>query len=67
MQKLKFLLRLIGIVQLVLGLAFLVAPAYVLEWMGLSVPSSDVNYMLGMLSARFLGYGLGIFYTVSHS
>ena len=65
MQKLKFLLRLIGIVQLVLGLAFLFTPAYFLEWMNLSVPPSDVNYMLGMLSARFLGYGLGMFYIAS--
>lgn len=38
MQKLKFLLRLIGIVQFVLGLAFLVAPAYVLEWNGWTYP-----------------------------
>jgi hypothetical protein len=27
-----------------------------------SVPPTDVNYMLGMLSARFLAYGLGMFY-----
>lgn len=61
MQKLKVLLGIIGLVQLVLGLALLFAPAYFLQWMGLSVPPSDVNYMLGMLSARFLAYGLGMF------
>lgn len=62
MQKVKILLRVIGVVQIVLGLALLFAPAYFLEWMGLSVPPSDVNYMLGMLSARFLAYGLGMFF-----
>jgi hypothetical protein len=61
MQKLKVLLGVIGVVQLVLGLALLFAPAYFLQWMGLSVPPADVNYMLGMLSARFLAYGVGMF------
>lgn len=62
MQKLKVLLGIIGVVQLVLGLALLLAPAYFLQSMGLSVPPGDVNYMLGMLSARFLAYGLGLFF-----
>lgn len=62
MQRLKVLLRVIGVVQLVLGLAFLFAPAYFLEWMGLSSPPADINYVLGMLSARFLAYGLGMFF-----
>ncbi len=62
MRKLKILLGVIGVVQVVLGLAFLLTPAYFLEWMGLSVPPADVNYMLGMLSARFLAYGLGMFF-----
>lgn len=62
MQKLKYLLRVIGVVQLVLGLALLITPGFFLEWMGLSTPPSDINYMLGMLSARFIAYGLGMFY-----
>jgi hypothetical protein len=62
MQKLRIVLWIIGIVQLVLGLALLFVPAYFLGWMGLSVPPTDVNYMLGMLSARFLAYGLGMFF-----
>ena len=62
MRKLRILLRVIGIVQIVLGLGLLFAPAFFLEWMGLSVPPTDVNYMLGMLAARFLAYGLGMFY-----
>ena len=55
-------MRVIGIVQIVLGLGLLFVPAFFLEWMGLSVPPTDINYMLGMLAARFLAYGLGMFY-----
>lgn len=62
MQKLRIVLWVIGVVQLVLGLALLFFPAYFLGWMGLSVPPTDVNYMLGMLSARFLVYGVGMFF-----
>lgn len=62
MKKLRVLLRVIGVVQIVLGLGLLFTPAFFLEWMGLSVPPTDVNYILGMLSARFLAYGLGMFY-----
>lgn len=62
MQKLKVLLGVIGAVQLILGVALLLFPAYFLSWMSLSVPPTDLNYMLGMLSARFLAYGLGMFF-----
>lgn len=60
MRKLQILLILIGVVQLVLGLAILIVPGPFLAWMGISVPPADVNYLLGMLSARFLAYGLGM-------
>ena len=29
--------------------------------MGHSIPMSDINYPLGMLAARFLAYGIGMF------
>ena len=61
MNKLKILLRLIGLVQLILGVGFLVAPSPFLVLMGLSVPMPDNNYMFGMLAARFLAYGVGMF------
>lgn len=61
MQRLKVLLRVIGVVQLVLGVAFLFAPAFFLETMGYSMPSPDLNYMFGMLAARFVAYGVGMF------
>jgi hypothetical protein len=61
MRKLKVLLGVIGVVQIVLGLGFLLAPAVFMETMGFSAPAADNNYMFGMLAARFLAYGLGMF------
>ena len=60
-MKLKVLLIAVGIVQLILGLAYLFVPHELLRWMGHSIPATDLNYPLGMLAARFLAYGLGMF------
>lgn len=60
-MKLKALLIAVGVVQLVLGLAYLFIPHELLRWMGHSIPTDDLNYPLGMLAARFLAYGLGMF------
>lgn len=60
-MKLKALLIAVGVVQLVLGLAYLFVPHELLRWMGHSIPANDLNYPLGMLAARFLAYGLGMF------
>lgn len=60
-MKLKVLLIAVGIVQLVLGLAYLFIPHELLRWMGHSIPATDINYPLGMLAARFLAYGFGLF------
>lgn len=57
MRKLKALLVIVGIVQLTLGGAYLLAPDAVLRWMGHSAVAPDIAYPLGMLSARFLVYG----------
>ena len=62
MRKLTILLWIIGIVQLVLGALFLIAPQAIMGWMGLTVPAADTGYILGMLAARFIAYGLGMFY-----
>jgi hypothetical protein len=61
-MKLKMLLRVIGVVQLVLGLLYLFIPMRFLAMMGLSVPQADIAYPLGMLAARFLAYGVGMFF-----
>lgn len=61
MKKLSVLLRLIGVIQLVLGTGFLFAPAALTGWMGLSTTQTDINYLFGMLAARFIAYGVGMF------
>jgi hypothetical protein len=61
MKKLTILLRFIGVVQLILGFAFLFAPAAFTAWMGLSATHADINYLFGMLAARFIAYGIGMF------
>ena len=62
MKKLQVLLIVIGVVQLILGLLYLFVPLQFLALMGHSVPEADIAYPLGMLAARFLAYGLGMFY-----
>lgn len=62
MKKLQVLLILIGIAQLVLGVLFLFVPQALMGWMGLTVPAADAGYILGMLAARFIAYGLGMFW-----
>ena len=59
-MKLKVLLHLIGIVQLVLGAFYLFLPLQFLSMQGLSIPGADNAYPLGMLAARFLAYGIGM-------
>jgi hypothetical protein len=58
--KLKVFLVTVGVVQLVLGVAYLFAPQQFLAAMGHSIPAADINYPLGMLAARFLAYGIGL-------
>lgn len=62
MKKLNVLLYVIGAVQIVLGLLYLFIPMQFLSLMGHSVPAMDTAYPLGMLAARFLAYGVGMFY-----
>ena len=53
-------LRLVGSIQLVLGLLYLFGPAWLLQAMGHSAVAEDIHYPLGMLAARFLAYGAGL-------
>jgi len=61
MKKLTILLRVIGAVQLILGAAYLFAPGAFNASMKLSPTPHDTNYMFGMLAARFIAYGIGMF------
>ena len=60
MKKLTYLLKLIGIIQISLGLAYLFVPALFLQSMGHSLPQPDIYYPLGMLAARFIAYGIAL-------
>jgi len=62
MTKLKVLLRVVGTIQIVLGLFYLLAPAFFLETIGHSVPGDDIFYPLGMLASRFLVIGTVFIY-----
>lgn len=66
MRKLSVLLRVIGVVQIVLGLLYLFVPLQFLALLGHSVPAADIAYPLGMLAARFLAYGVGMF-SIAHA
>lgn len=60
-MKLKIFLIVVGVVQLLLGIAYLFFPQEFLRLMGHSLPAPDIDYPLGMLAARFLAYGAGMF------
>lgn len=60
MKKLNYLLKLIGTIQIILGLAYLFAPALFLHAIGHSIPQPDIYYPLGMLAARFIAYGIAL-------
>jgi hypothetical protein len=62
MKKLRILLRVVGVIQIVLGLFYLLAPAFFLEAIGHTVPADDLFYPLGMLAARFLVFGVVFIY-----
>jgi hypothetical protein len=58
MLKLRVLLWVVAISQLLLGALVLFVPGPFFLAMGLSAPPANNNYMLGMLAARFIAYGL---------
>ena len=60
MRILKPTLVIIGVVQLVLGIVFLV-PGLFASTMGLEEPPDWVNWQFAMLGARFLGFAFGMF------
>ena len=65
MKKTIWLIRVVGVIQIVLGLFYLIAPGVMLQSMGHSAVAADIYYPLGMLSSRFLAYGV-IFLVIAH-
>ena len=53
-------LKIVGVIQIALGLAYLLVPDLFLIKMGHSLPAADLHYPLGMLASRFLAYGVGL-------
>jgi hypothetical protein len=56
----RIALKVVGSIQIILGMAYLLVPNTLLLKMGHSIPSPDLLYPLGMLSSRFLAYGIGL-------
>jgi hypothetical protein len=61
MKKLTWLLRVVGAIQLALGILYLFTPRLLLSSMGHSIPPADLDYPLAMLAARFIAYGSAFF------
>ena len=64
MEKLTWLLRIIGSLQLLLGILYLFVPEWLLTTIGHSRPPVDLDYPLAMLAARFIAYG-GAFWVIA--
>ncbi len=62
MKKITWLLRIVGGIQIVLGVLYLFSPDYMLSSMGHSIPEADIRYPLAMLASRFIAYGLAFIY-----
>ncbi len=60
MTRLTVLLIVVAISQFVLGAFTLLAPGPFFHWMGLTPPPPDNGYIIGMLAARFIAYGIGM-------
>ena len=62
MRQLRFTLRFIGVVQVGFGLFFILAPSAFAPIQHLHPHQPAwVNWLLVMMGARFLGYGVGMF------
>ncbi len=59
-MSLRLVLYIVAASQLVLGLLTTFVPGLLFGWMGLSPLPTDGGYMLAMLGARFVAYGIGM-------
>ena len=60
-RPLQITLAFIGVVQVVLGVVFVLAPAQFGAMLGLAAAPTWVYWMFGMFSARALGFAYGMF------
>lgn len=61
MSVLKVALRIIGVVQFVFGVMFILVPGVYASAVGLQVAPRWVYWLFAMMGARFLGFGYGMF------
>lgn len=61
MKLLRFTLNFIGIVQMILGVVFLLIPAQFATMFGLSAAPVWVHWLFAMFAARSLGFAYGMF------
>jgi len=66
MKKTTWLLRIVGGIQIILGICYLFAPKLVLQSMGHTLPEDDIYYPLAMLAARFIAYGIAFIYIANN-
>lgn len=66
-MPLKIALYLVAVSQFALGALTLFAPAFFLTTMGLTPPAPDNGYILAMLGARFVAYGIGMVWLARQS
>ena len=61
MKVLNLTLQIIGFIQILLGLVFLLVPRQYAEFMNLPVIPDWGLWLFAMMAARFIGYGIGMF------
>jgi hypothetical protein len=62
MKKMSWLLRVVGMIQIVLGTFYMLAPNIILQFMGHTLPNDDLHYPLAMLASRFVAYGIALLF-----
>ncbi|MGV6814458.1 MAG: hypothetical protein ACWA5W_05525 [Phycisphaerales bacterium] len=66
MLKLKIILGVIACSQLILGLLTLIAPTWFYEAMSITAPHQDNLHMIGLLSTRFLVFGVAFIVAIQN-
>lgn len=59
-RLLVFVLRFVAVVQWILGVGFLLAPAGIATLLGLAPAPTWTAWLFAMMAARFLGFGYGM-------
>lgn len=62
MNKITYLLYVVGALQIILGIFHLFFPELFLKSTGHTIPQADIYYPLAMLAARFIAYGMAFIY-----